>query len=119
MISVSVLSKRAYTVEATKDKNNLIDIKQDNSVIHKIQGDIDADRNKIIQESGAVTADRQKLKEAEKISDKTTAEQIKQDIEKRESTIKDLKKDIINKKEQKDDIVYGKRQKIPRRNREK
>jgi len=108
-ISVVSLSQKAYAAD------------HENSAVRKIEIGIDTDRDKIIEESKAIKADRRKLKEAEKIADKAKVEQIKQeinqDIEKRKAAIKDLKTDISNKKDQKNDLVYGKGQKIPKRSR--
>lgn len=99
----AVLSQETYAAES--------------SAIRAIQADIDADRSRIIEENKAIIADRRKLKEAEKTADKANIEQIKQDIEKREAAIRDLKKDINNKKRQKDDLIYGKTQAVPKRGR--
>ena len=113
--SLVVLLRQAYTADVNKD--NLADIKQDGNAIHKIQAGIDADRDKIIEENKAIVVDRRKLKEAEKIADKAKIEQINQNIEKRKAVIKDLKKDIRNKKDQKSYLIYGKPQNMPKRSR--
>lgn len=111
------VSQQAYAADINKD--NPAAIKQANNPMHKIQADIDADRGNIIEESKAINADRQRLKEAEKMADKERAGEIKheiaRDIEKREAAIKDLKKDINDKKEQKFHLIYGNGQKIPKR----
>ena len=48
------------------------------------------------------------MKDAEKNADKAKIEQINQDIENRKAAIAGLKKEIKNKKEQKDALIYGK-----------
>ena len=98
-------------------KNNPVAIKHESLGVHKIEHEIDADRDKIIEESNAIKADRRKLKEAEKASDKANAEQIKKDIVMRDAKIKDLKKEISDKKGERYLLMNGKQKDEPRRTR--
>ena len=67
----------------------------------------------------AIKADRQKLRDAEKLTDKVKAGEVKQgvsqDIEKRQAAIKDLKKSISDKKYQRNELMYGKDKGISRK----
>ena len=85
--------------------------------VRKVELQIDADRDWIIAESDAVNADRRKLKDADKVSDKVAAEQLKKDITEREARIKDLKKGIRDKKEQRYFMMNGKQKDESRRTR--
>ena len=119
-MAVSGLPQKAYAADPN-NKNIVAGLKKQNSPVHIIEIEIDADRGKIIEEGKAISRDRQKLSEARKVADKAKSEQIKQeidqDIEKREAAIKDLKKDVKNKYDQIDDLLYGKERKVPRRTR--
>ena len=86
--------------------------------VRKVELEIDADRDKIIEESAAIKMDRRKLKDADKISDKVNAEGIRRDIETREAKIRDLKKEIAAKKEQRYLLMNGKQKDEPRRTRQ-
>lgn len=87
--------------------------------IHNLEAGIAADRDKIIAEGRAIKEDRRKIKDAERLSDKTKAAQIKEeagaDIKKRETAIKELKTSISVKKDQRGGLLYGKGQKIETR----
>lgn len=111
------VSQQAYAADV--NKGNPAAIKQDTNPMHKIQADINTDRDNIIEESKAINTDRKKLKETEKMADKKRAGEIKQeiarDIEKREAVIKDLKKDINDKKALKYRLIYGNDKKLPKR----
>ena len=90
----------------------------ENRDVRKVEFQIDADRDKIIEESNVIKSDRRKLKDADKISDKANAEGIGKDIETREAKIKDLKKEIAAKKEQRYLLMNGKQKDEPRRTRQ-
>ncbi len=102
VILITVLSQKIYAAD-TKAAGYSVDA----DAMKKIKAGIDADRDNIIRENKAINADRAMLKNAEKDADKTKVEQINQDIEKRKIVITDLKKEIKNKKRQKDALVYG------------
>ena len=93
------LPQSVYAVDAVKA--NLAVAKpaaqHENAEVRKVELQIDADRDKIIEESNVIKLDRRKLKDADKISDKANAEGIRKDIETREAKIKDLKKEIAAK----------------------
>ncbi len=109
IILTAALSQKAYCADENKKNADNMGV---SSAVRKIEAEIDADREKIIEEGKAIKADRRKLKESEEIADKAKSEQIKQelsqDIKKREAAIKDLKKGIDNKKYRRNDLVYGK-----------
>ncbi|MDO8525262.1 MAG: hypothetical protein Q7S07_02095 [Candidatus Omnitrophota bacterium] len=118
-LSIGIISLTLFTQAASA-----ADMGQDpsakekwNTEARKIELAIDADRNMIIEESRAIKAARQKLKEAEKAGDASGAEGLRQNIKDREAVIEGLKKSIGNKKDSKNEIVYGK-QIIPDRKRE-
>ena len=77
-ISVVTLSQKAYSADL--GKSNAVGIKHESSEVHKVESEIDADRDKIIEEGKAIKADRRKLKEADKMPDKLTAKEIKEKI---------------------------------------
>lgn len=106
MMSITTLSQTAYC--ADKSTNSAGNAGGSSAVVRKIEASIAADREKIIEEGKAINADKRKLKEAEKAADSATSEQVKQDIKARELTIANLKKGIINKKYERNDLVYGK-----------
>ena len=110
ILSVS-LSQNVSAVDVIK--NNPIGIHHENREVRKVELEIDADRNKIIEESNAINADRRKLKYA----DKASGEEIKKDIENRNAKIKDLKKEISAKKEERDLLMNGKQKDEARRSR--
>ena len=89
----------------------------ENRNVRKVELAIDADRDKIIEESNVIKLDRRKLKDADKMSEKVNAEEIRKDIETREAKIKDLKKEIASKKEQRYLLMNGKQKDEPRRTR--
>ena len=105
-----------YAIDTVK--NNPVVVPDQGHKARKVELEIDADRDKIIEESNAINADRRKLKDADKVSDKTGAEQIKKDIEERKVKIIDLKKEISDKKEQRYFLMNGKQKDEPRRNRQ-
>ncbi len=87
--------------------------------IHNIEAGISEDRDKIIAQMRAIKDDRRKIKDAGRLSDKTKAAQIKEeagrDIQKREAAIKELKRSISMKKDERGGLMYGKGQKIEKR----
>ena len=119
-ISVVTLSQKAYSADL--GKSNAVGIKHESSEVHKVESEIDADRDKIIEEGKAIKADRRKLKEADKMPDKLTAKEIKekinQEIEEGEAAIRDLKKEISDKKEERYYLINGKQKDESRRTRE-
>ncbi len=119
-ISAASFSQEAYSADL--NKSNAAGIKHDSGGVRKVEAEIDADRDKIIEEGKAMKADRLKLKEAGKMPDKLKVEEIKkeinQGIEKREAAIRDLKKEIRNKKEERYYLINGKQKDEPRRTRE-
>jgi predicted RNase H-like nuclease (RuvC/YqgF family) len=106
-------------ISTTCQAETVATARHENSAVLKLEMGIDADRENIIQESKEIKQSRKKLKEAQKLTDKTAAEKliqdITQDIKRRESVIRDLKKDINNKKNQRHDLLYGKGWAIPKR----
>ena len=119
-IAVMSVSQKAYSADIVK--SNAAVMEASRMAVHNVEAEIDADRNKIIEEGGAIKADRRKLKEAEKMPDKLKVEEIKkeinQDIGNREAAIRDLKKGISNKKEQRYILMNGKQKDEPRRTRQ-
>jgi hypothetical protein len=99
--------------------NTIVEL--ENDAVREIELSIDADRENIILENKAIGKNRQRLREAGRIIDKAKAGQliaeIKEDISRRKSVIKDLKKAISDKKDRKNGLVYGK-QFIPKRDSE-
>ena len=116
-ITAALLSQTAYGAK-TGDSNSA-EVKGGKAAIHEIEVSIDADREKIIEEMKAIKVDRKKLKDTEKLADKVKAEAMKreivQEIEKRQAAIKDLKKNISDKKYQRNELMYGKAQGISRK----
>lgn len=87
--------------------------------IHDLEASIAEDRDNIIAQGRAIKDDRRRIKDAERLSDKTEAlrkiDEAGQDIKKREAAIKDLKKSISMKKDERGILMYGKEQIIQRR----
>ena len=89
----------------------------ESQAVRKVELEIDADRDRIIKESNAINLDRRKLKDADKAKSEQVKEEIRKDIEDRESKIKDLKKEIRDKKEQRYFLMNGKQKDEARRSR--
>ena len=119
--NVSLTMAEQVTPNAGGSKDNAIGSNRIGGEARKIELAIDADRNKIIEESKAIAADHKKIKETARLVDKTAAGQVAQemskDIETRESVIRGLKKDISDMKIRKNHLVYGD-QVIPKRTHE-
>ena len=105
------LPQKAYAVEKL--------VMRDGEGSRKLERAIDADRDKIISESKAISEDRRKMRQALKAAGKEKAgqakQEIEQDIKSREARIKEIKKEISGLKDQRNDILYGKERGIPKR----
>ena len=115
-ISIAGLTQKLYAADL--DKPGAIGIDDNGVSVRKIELAIDADRDKIIEESKAIGRDKRKLKEAEKASDKANAVQIRQGIKDREAVIKGLKDGIRGKKVERYNLMNGKQKDAPRRSRD-
>lgn len=120
-ILAAVLSQQASAFDINKSISS--NTERERNGVCKLEADIAADRDRIIEENKAIKADRQKLKEAGKIADKAKAEQVRQelnqDIERRNAAIKDLKRGISVKRLHQHDLIYGKEQPMENRTRQK
>ena len=116
LLAIAAVSQKAY---ADIIKTGGTGSGYDTSAVRKLELAIAEDRDKIIQENAAIKEDEWKLKEAEKIADRTKAQAIKEelgrDIARRKNTIKSLKKDISDMKDKRNDLVYGEGLIIPKR----
>ena len=94
LLVIAAVSQKAY---ADIIKQGDAGSGHDTSPVRKIELSIAADRDKIIQENAEIKEDERKLKEAEKIADRTEAQTIKvemgRDIENRKNMVKGLKKE--------------------------
>ena len=106
-----------------QDKPKPAEKKYTNEEVHRIETEIAEYRDRIIEEGKAIAADRKRSREASRLADKTKAEQMKQemqqDIKNREAAINGLKREINDRKDRKNEILYGKTQGAPKRVREK
>ena len=106
LLAIAAVSQKAY---ADIIKTGGTGSGYDTSAVRKLELAIAEDRDKIIQENAAIKEDEWKLKEAEKIADRTKAQAIKEelgrDIARRKNTIKSLKKDISDMKDKRNDLA--------------
>ena len=100
-----ILLQPAYC-EAVK-KEEVLEADGTREQIRNIELSIAGDREKIIQETRAINEDKRKLKAAQKSGDKAIADEMAKDIKTREAAIKAIKGGIVSKKDEKNNIVYG------------
>jgi len=111
IIPAALLLQQAFAADMNQNNSARAVIKQADSPVHKIQAEIDADRDKIIEETGAIKACQKKLKALEKDPDKAKTAQARQEmgreIDQRKAGISELKKGIKAKRDRIHTIVYG------------
>ena len=120
--SAMISPRNGYAADAAADKTPIPALTpHGNSKVRVVELEIDADRDKIIEETSAIRDDRRRLKGADKMSDKTgaahIAEEISKDIVARDARIGYLKKEIKDKKAERYILMNGKHKDEPRRTR--